>query len=228
MSLELNIAGQHIWLLPGYAAWWAERKTLLVADLHLGRSGAFRQAGLGLPEGADAEDLARLSALISQHNAERLLILGDLFHARAGMTRETTTGFDAWLGRQTIPVCLIEGNHDRRSRPYGLSAPLQIVEDCLVESPFCFAHEPVAKDGLFTIAGHLHPGVRLKDAAGCTHRSKSFWKTDALLVLPAFGSLTSGASLPGRSDGRHYPCTLEAVFPPPGQRHRSKLQSEGQ
>lgn len=226
-AVDLEIAGQTIQLLPGYAAFWKDQKTLLIADLHLGRSGVFHSQSLALPEGADAADLARLSALIQQSGAERLFILGDLFHARAGMTEETRAGLDAWLSAQSISVGLVEGNHDRRSRPYGLSESIDVFEEDLIEAPFRFAHEPSKADGLYTMAGHLHPGMRLRDAAGCSHRTKAFWRTEHFLVLPAFGALTSFASVPPEQEGVFYPCSLEAVYSLPRTDLTSKLRSSG-
>jgi uncharacterized protein len=39
-------------LLPGRAAWMPATRTLLVADLHLGKAATFRHAGIPVPEGS--------------------------------------------------------------------------------------------------------------------------------------------------------------------------------
>ena len=73
-------------LVPGRAAYLPATATLLVADLHLGKEATFRHRGIPVPDGAATKDLARLAMLVAQTRARRLLILGDLFHARSGCT----------------------------------------------------------------------------------------------------------------------------------------------
>jgi len=231
-GVDLDNRGQTIRLLPGFAAYWVERRTLLVADLHLGRSGAFRASSLALPTGSDADDLRRLSAHLLATSAERVIILGDLFHDRAGMTADTRALVDDWLTNAPAEVWLVEGNHDRRCRPYGLSAPLRICPNAIIDGPFQFTHDPQPTanangphhpssehseaPGAFTICGHLHPGVTLKDAAGCRHRAKAFWRREHSLVLPAYGALTSHAAVPDEPNSRLYPVTNDEVLELPG------------
>ncbi|NBP80976.1 hypothetical protein EBU58_09735, partial [bacterium] len=50
-------------LLPGRGAWLPTSRTLLVADLHLGKAASFRHAGLPVPEGSSGGDLQRLERL---------------------------------------------------------------------------------------------------------------------------------------------------------------------
>lgn len=211
-GVDLNIRGQTIRLLPGFAAYWIERRTLLVADLHLGRSGAFRASALSLPTGSDADDLHRLNAHIENTSAARVVILGDLFHERSGMTDDTRALLDAWLRATPSEVWLVEGNHDRRCRPYGLTASMRVFECAVTDGPFQFAHEPQSTGGAFTLCGHLHPGVGLRDAAGCRHRAKAFWRRADALVLPAYGALTSHAAVPTEPGSRLYPVTLDEVL----------------
>ena len=75
-------------LLPGSAAVLPASATLLVADLHLGKAATFRKAGIPVPEGSAQRDLARLADLVVRHAVRRLLVLGDLFHARSGCTEQ--------------------------------------------------------------------------------------------------------------------------------------------
>jgi len=65
------------------------------ADLHLGKAATFRRAGIPVPEGTSARDLARLATLVRDTGADRLLILGDLFHARVGCTERVLSEFTA-------------------------------------------------------------------------------------------------------------------------------------
>lgn len=49
---SIRCAGYTFQLLPQRALWWASEKTLLVADVHLGKGATFRALGQPLPRGA--------------------------------------------------------------------------------------------------------------------------------------------------------------------------------
>ena len=46
-----------------------------------------------------------------------------------------------------------------------------------------------------TLAGHLHPAVTLHGRGGDSVRLPCFWIRERLVVLPAFGDFTGGASI---------------------------------
>jgi hypothetical protein len=90
---------------------------LLVADLHLGKELVFRKSGLAIPEGATQETLERLDRLLEATSARNLWILGDLFHARSGLSEQLEQWLVAWRQRQeAITIELVAGNHDRGTR----------------------------------------------------------------------------------------------------------------
>ncbi|MFL5519615.1 MAG: DEAD/DEAH box helicase, partial [Gemmatimonadales bacterium] len=80
----LELAGEHVALLAERALWWPARRTLVVADVHLGKAATFRAAGIPIPSGSTGDDLARLDRALARTGATALVILGDLFHARVG------------------------------------------------------------------------------------------------------------------------------------------------
>src|SRR5215213_2758960 len=80
----IEFANESLHLLPDRAVYWPARSTLLVADVHFGKCATFRSLGVPVPAGSTQKDLARLTKLIELTSARRLVILGDLVHARAG------------------------------------------------------------------------------------------------------------------------------------------------
>ncbi len=72
-------------LLPQRAVFDPAERTLFVADVHFGKAAAFRALGAPVPKGTTADNLARLTALMEATGAARLVVLGDLLHARAGL-----------------------------------------------------------------------------------------------------------------------------------------------
>ena len=186
-------------LLPGRAAYLPASATLLVADLHLGKAAAFRSQGIPVPEGSAAKDLARLAGLVTATRAERLVILGDLFHARSGCTAEVFAEFTA--ARANFPaaeVLLVAGNHDRSIGHLPPGIGIDSVLRTLDEPPFHFVHEPGTplpepdREEPFTIAGHLHPTLAIRAPSGERISDRCFYAERGLLVLPAFGSFTGG------------------------------------
>lgn len=197
-SLPLASSAADILLLPGRAAFLPATATLLVADLHLGKAATFRNAGIPVPEGSAQADLLRLEALVRDTAARRLIVLGDLFHARSGCTQQVFDEFAAARARMTgTEVLLIPGNHDRA---IGKIPATLGIDSCLRthdEPPFHFVHEPATdlpEPGrtCFTIAGHLHPTVVLRSPSGDRISERCFVAEEATLVLPAFGSFTGG------------------------------------
>ncbi|MFM7208116.1 MAG: ligase-associated DNA damage response endonuclease PdeM [Planctomycetaceae bacterium] len=187
-----------ILLLAGRAAFLPGFATLLVADVHLGKAATFRNAGIPVPEGSAQADLARLEQLVHASSARRLIVLGDLFHARSGCTQAVFDEFAATRARfPATEVILIAGNHDRAIGriPAGLG-----IDSCLRthdEPPFHFVHEPATElpepgRTCFTIAGHLHPTVTIRSPSGDRISERCFVAEDATLILPAFGSFTGG------------------------------------
>jgi DNA ligase-associated metallophosphoesterase len=146
----------------------------------------------------DEADLTRLERLVRETAARRLIVLGDLFHARSGCTQAVFDEFTATRSRMPdTEVLLIAGNHDRA---IGKIPPSLGIDSCLRthdEPPFHFVHEPATDlpepdRTCFTIAGHMHPTVTIGSPSGDRITERCFVAEAATLVLPAFGSFTGG------------------------------------
>ncbi|MEP6879427.1 MAG: ligase-associated DNA damage response endonuclease PdeM [Nitrosospira sp.] len=220
---SIRCAGHMLQMLPQRALWWASEKTLLVADVHLGKGATFRALGQPLPRGSSSRDLQRLSALVAQLQAQRLVVLGDFWHSRHGITPALFHGLRQWRHQHTqLQVILVRGNHDRAISKGNIPASLgiEIVDEPFPLAPGLYAcHEPPLEvPGLpppnnnstanvpptsvstnapdpFYLAGHLHPAVRLMGKGHDSARLPCFVWQEGQLVLPAFGSLTGHLTL---------------------------------
>jgi uncharacterized protein len=180
-------------ILPEGGVLLTDTSTLIVADVHLGKSAVFRSRGLPIPEGDTERDFQRLVAMVRNHDARHLVIAGDLFHARSGMTSGLKTALTHFLEELEIPVTLILGNHD--SKIPNLPAGLKCAPDLILEA-VRIVHDPAhASGGHLHISGHWHPVVRIPDGKRTSLRLPCFLFRDNTLVLPAFGSFTGGAVL---------------------------------
>lgn len=213
-------------LLPGRAAMLPESRSLLVADLHLGKAATFRKAGLPVPEGSSQQDLARLRALVEATDAKRLLILGDLFHAASGCTTAVLDEFRMFRNCvAAVETVLVLGNHDRRVRlPASLGLDLVVPE--LVEGRVRFVHDPRdaaepderpgasdrgTNDRRVTFCGHLHPRLAIRSPSGSRLTERCFVEHDGCFVLPAFGSFTGTHAVEPAAGMRLFAAGLDAV-----------------
>src|SRR2546421_6006829 len=95
-AAPLTVAGEPMLLLPHRAAYWPAARTLLVADLHLDKCEVMRSHGLPIPRALLHEQIARLDHAVRATGAQRVLIVGDLLHASAGLTGPMVETFAAW------------------------------------------------------------------------------------------------------------------------------------
>lgn len=168
-----------------------EDRTLVVADIHLGRASSFHVQGLPLPLHDITSDLERLHQLCQVHQAKRLLINGDLFHHPAGLSADLERLVENWITRLEIPVDLILGNHEEKLPR--LPPSLRAVPS-LERAGFLVLHDPLqTPQGRPTLAAHWHPVAKIKDGKRTTLRVPCFLLRGKMLVLPAFGTFTGGA-----------------------------------
>lgn len=211
---RLMFHGHALDLLPGGAVFLPETSTLVVADLHLGKSAVFRAKGLPLPEGDVARDLSRLAELARLHGAAELVIAGDLFHGPVGITPVIEEELGRLMAKLTCPLRLVEGNHDAKIRelPCGL-----IAEPMIERAGLRILHDPKDADGAqLSLAGHWHPIARIPDGKRTSLRLPCFLLRKHTLILPAFGSFTGGAVMdPEKGDRFFVPLRDKVVEAPP-------------
>ena len=184
--------GQHLFLLPEKAIFWKEEKTLLLSDLHLGKAGHFRKAGIPIPAKVHLHDLERLGGLIHKFAPKKVIFLGDLFHSELN---NEWWEFLLWLEQfSEIRFILIKGNHDILAQEVYKANNLEVAEKELAISPFLLTHEPLTeentKEGLYTISGHIHPAVSLHGAGLQQISLACFYFGLHYALLPAFGKFT--------------------------------------
>ncbi|MEY2924141.1 MAG: hypothetical protein RLZZ337_689 [Bacteroidota bacterium] len=181
-SLDIEIAGQNFQLLPDKALFWYEQEALLLADVHAGKASHFRKHGIPLSTDYLLNDLNKIEVLLDYTKAEKLWILGDLFHSSSNIENQFVEEWVSQLGAETE---LILGNHDVYSAsetnikckpPYKLDSIL-------------LSHEPVDSE-YFNIHGHLHPGYSIQGRGRSYLKLPAFYIGENFITLPAFGSVT--------------------------------------
>ena len=199
---ECIVAGEKLHLLAERAAYWPARKTLFVADFHLGKAASFRSAGIALPSGTTTENVQRLDRAIGRTGAGRVVFLGDFLHSAQGRAPRTLERFASWReSRRAVELTLVRGNHDLKAGDPPEGWDMRCIEAGETLGPFILNHEPGASRGGYALAGHIHPAVRLSASGEKSLRLPCFWFGARFGVLPAFGAFTGNAQvLPKRGD----------------------------
>ncbi len=214
-SAILRWGGDTLELLPGRAAWDPARRTLLLADLHLGKAETFQAHGIPLPSDGDAGTLNALLELAATHRPEQVVVLGDLIHSALGLTVELRAKLAALPELLGCPLKLIGGNHERGSWIEGLP---QLPSQAL--GPWWLSHVPEPRAHRLNLCGHLHPVARLGGSSdGLRLPCFALDAESQRLALPAFGRLTGGHPCSQReriwliADGTVVPWTPSPVGP---------------
>lgn len=221
--VRVELAGERVELLGERALFWARERTLFVADPHFGKADAFQAAGVPVPSGASKTDLARLSACVTATAATRLVVLGDFFHAKAGLSEPVLDALAMWRARHAaLEVLLVGGNHDRHAGPPPPALNIATVDEPHALGPFACCHHPpaylatmpdVPAPAGYVLAGHEHPVAALRDVDGTRHRFPCFHLGAHAAVLPAFGTFTGGHTIRPVKGDRVYVVCDGAVLP---------------
>lgn len=181
---------QTLWLSPERCLFWEEDQSLIVSDIHFGKSGHFRKAGIGIPQTVFKEDLQRLVAQIQFFKPNKLIVVGDFFHSK--MNNEIKL-FEKWRSDlSALPIHLVKGNHDILHNEWYAAHSITIHEEQLHVHPFTFMHELPADSATehYVFTGHVHPGIRIDGLGKQSLQFPCFYFAGQHAVLPAFGRFT--------------------------------------
>jgi DNA ligase-associated metallophosphoesterase len=191
-ALSILLQEQIFWLSADRCIYWEKEQSLIVSDIHFGKSGHFRKEGIGIPNAVFKEDLQRLFAQIQFFKPKELIIVGDFFHSR--LNNEALL-FEKW--RRDIlhlPIHLVTGNHDILPAGWYSSNHIQQHTDVFTKGSFCFVHEfereKHKEADRFYFSGHIHPGIYIDGLARQSLRFPCFYFAETHAVLPAFGKFT--------------------------------------
>lgn len=186
MTQTIGLRGETLELLPERALWWPGQETLILSDLHWGKSAHFRKHGIPMPGGTQQQDALRLARLVADTRAKQLIVAGDLFHSRHN---SEVDDFRRWRdAHPDLIIRFVMGNHDILDASFYLELGFEVYEQGMALGPFYISHDEFRHPELFTIHGHLHPGVSIPGVKA--HSLPCFAIGKRCLILPAFGRFT--------------------------------------
>ncbi|QCO54696.1 ligase-associated DNA damage response endonuclease PdeM [Pseudorhodobacter turbinis] len=170
----ITFAGRNFIALASGALSCPDDHTLIVADLHLGKSERMaRRGGALLPPFETRDTLTRLTELAQATKACQIFLLGDVFdddRARESLDRSDMV---LWQNILTATPCtILAGNHDPDGQAEAMLGNITL--------------RHIAGAGP-DISGHYHPKARLNNIT-----RPAFLIGKSHLILPAFGTFTGG------------------------------------
>ncbi len=213
-AVPFNLLNQDLLLLPQKAIYWQQEKTLIAADVHLGKVGHFRKAGIAIPLNMEQSDLAVLSDLVYEYKPEKLLFLGDLFHSDMNADWDW---FILWRSQfPKLQIILVRGNHDIIDDSHYHKLNI-ILHNELVIGPFLMLHHPLnnteqLQAAGYVFCGHIHPGVSLmgRGRQQITLPCFAFGKRQA--ILPSFGKFTGKVAIRSNKTDRIFAIAKDKVL----------------
>jgi uncharacterized protein len=181
--------------------YWQEQKTLILSDLHLGKTGHFRKSGIAVPQAIFKEDMQRLVTQLQLYKPEQVVVIGDMFHSH---DNQEHAFFMKWRKDfEQLCILLVKGNHDILKAQWYEEAGIQICDATpgaagaiLSIGNFIFTHDinDIAageqSEGKYFFSGHIHPGISISGLGKQSLRFPCFYFGKQYAVLPAFSRFT--------------------------------------
>lgn len=185
------VRGHSFWVSPERCLFWEEENSLIVADMHLGKSGHFRKSGIAIPQSVYKADLQRLVAQLYLFKVDRLILVGDLTHSTHNKELDL---FKKWRKDfSLLHIELVKGNHDILKDSWYQDMNITVIPGELRMGEFCFCHdfdECGIRQGYYTFSGHLHPGISIRGKGQPSLRFPCFYFANDYCILPAFSRFT--------------------------------------
>ncbi len=221
--MRIEVAGERLELLPSGAVYCHDHSTLFLADLHLGKETVFQRSGVPIPSGATERTIAAWSGLIDRYRPARMIVLGDLLHARIGLTESLERSLCAMIAAwSSVRWELIEGNHDRGSLGVLQGMGFEVHRGAMRWRRFALQHDPAPlialsavsahEEPLQIMSGHLHPSISVALSGRDRVRLKCFWLRRDGLVLPAFGGWTGTHGIEPSGGDRVFACVESHIL----------------
>lgn len=187
---------------------------MIAADVHLGKVGHFRKAGIAVPRDMEQNELSVLSDLVDEYRPDKIIFLGDFFHSDINSDWDW---FILWRSQfPKLEVILVRGNHDIIDDSYYHQLNIRLYDKLLI-GPFLMLHHPLSHEELecaegYAFCGHIHPGVSLVGRGRQKITLPCFAFGDRQAVLPSFGKFTGRVAIRSNKTDRIFAIAREKVL----------------
>ena len=208
---SIQIKNQNFTMHPLGVLFWREKSKLLISDVHLGKVSHFRKFGAAVPQKAVHKNFDLMDEVVAYFQPETIVFMGDLFHSSLNKEWEL---FEKWTSKMTSKMILVVGNHDIISPVKYEDLGIEVVYEIKSEV-FLLTHHPEEREGCFNFCGHIHPAIRLSGMGRQSVRLRCFFKSEAQLLLPAFGEFTGSHTMQPSDNCQVFALLGDTVLPVP-------------
>ncbi len=199
------IRNNTFWASPDRCLFWEEQNTLIIADMHLGKTGRIRKSGITIPPSIYKTDLKRLMAQLYLFKVDRLIIAGDLTYSAANKELDL---FIKWRKDfSLLHIDLVKGNPDMLDDSWYAEANINVIAEKMISGPFLFMHDLKLQQTLteeeklyYTFSGHMHPAISIKGKGKQSLRFPCFYFAKDFCVLPAFSRFAASYQVTPEKD----------------------------
>ncbi|MCB0715231.1 MAG: hypothetical protein KDC06_04365 [Chitinophagaceae bacterium] len=184
------VANNIFWMSVERGLFWEEKKTLVVADLHLGIKDIYTKPGLAIPQTSYTADLDRLKALLYHFKADKLLLIGDISQTK---NKKQVDEFFSWRKHfSLLQIDVIQIKEDIITLPFYEEANIQLHKMETTVEGFRFRlddkrfKDANKKKAPFTFYGHVHPVIPLAGEERKLKKYPCYYFTPKKCLLPAF------------------------------------------
>lgn len=187
---------QTLWLSPDRCIYWEEQNSLIVSDLHFGKTGHFRKSGIAVPQTVYKEDMQRLVNQLQFYKPQQLIVVGDLFHS---VMNKELDFFIKWRNDfSNLHIELVKGNHDILKKEWYADANISVSDLHYHLGNFCFVHDiseacAPSENIHYYFSGHIHPCILLKGLGKQSISLPCYYFAENFAVIPAFSKFTGTA-----------------------------------
>jgi uncharacterized protein len=186
-----TLSGNTFLLSSDRCIFWEEQKTLILSDLHLGKTGHFRKSGIAVPQAIFKEDMQRLVCQLQIFKPRQVIVIGDMFHSADNKEHDFFLKWRQDFSR--LAIHLVKGNHDILKESWYETAGIIINKCELTLGDFVFVHDftdCTTPEEKYVFSGHIHPGISISGLGNQSLRFPCFYFGAQYAVLPAFSRFT--------------------------------------
>ena len=193
---------------------WEDKKTLILSDVHLGKTGHFRKSGIAIPQAIFKEDMQRLVTQLQIFKPQQVIIIGDMFHSESNKEHDF---FLKW--RQdfsSLPIHLVKGNHDILKEAWYRLAGITIHTCELSIDNFVFVHDVTdctKPEKGYIFSGHIHPSITVRGLGKQALKFPCFYFGKQYAVLPAFSKFTGTYSIEPKAGESVFALVKQSILP---------------
>lgn len=195
---DIQIA-RDIFISDLHCIYLRDESAVVVSDLHLGFEEEMNLHGLFLPKLQRDHVEKMIDRILDRYNPEKLIINGDFKHEFSRNLPLEWQDIIHFIDRyqDQVKLIFVRGNHDNYLLTILKKKGIEMVDAYETERYYIYHGDRDRSLRKFTILGHEHPSLVLRDQVGGTFKIPAFIYNEesSVAVTPAMSFFSSGTDV---------------------------------